>query len=190
MPLSVLISDPDEDWAEKVLSFLKERSLFVEKASDGKDCQLKMYRGKFFAIVLDIETQNHSSIEVLRYIRLSAPAVKVILTAQSSKLKKIGLGSSDLKRLGASDILIKPYSMETLRESIEGVNHFEEPGDTSPETQQTEQEIAVDDSEFTHVKVEDFYSGNTTIFDCYIRAEKNKIYKKSPKKATLLSGNR
>ena len=181
MPLSVLISDPDDDWAEKVLSFLKKRSLFVEKASDGKDCQLKMYRGKFFAIVLDIETQNHSSIEVLRYIRLSAPAVKVILTAQSSKLKKIGLGSSDLKRLGASDILIKPYSMKTLRESIEGINQFEEADDTPPETQHTEQEIVADDSEFTHVKVEDFYSGNTTIFDCYIRAEENKYIRVAQK---------
>ncbi|MCY4644422.1 MAG: response regulator [Bacteriovoracales bacterium] len=178
MALSILICEPDYELAQGLQSFLEEKSFVVETAADGKDCQLKMYKGKFFAVVLDIETQNHSGLQVLRYLRLSAPSVKVILTATEEKLKEFDLSNSDLAKLGTSDILIKPYKFEELKESIEGEHHFLPNTATKESSDESmEEEVNGDDDDFTHVKVEDFYSGNTTIFDCYIRLAPGKYMK-------------
>ena len=179
MALSILISDPEESWANEIKAFLERRSFIVQMALNGKDCQLKMYKSKFFAVVLDISTKDHSGIEVLRYLRLSAPSVKIILTAHEERLKALELSQDELSKLGASHILIKPYSLTVLRDSIEGVNQIDplKKKEGTPKVEREEVEFDADDSEFTGIKLEDFYSGNTAIFDCYIRSAPNRYVK-------------
>ncbi len=179
MALSVLISEPEERWANEIKSFLEEKSYEADKSMNGKDCQLKIYKKKYLAIVLDIDTKNHSGFEVLKYLRLNAPSVKVILTIHDKKrLEGLELSKEDLRKLGASDILIKPYSLEMLLESIEGANQFEAWKEIkSSGVQRDEETVEADDADFTRIKIQDFYSGNTTIFDCYIRLSQNRYIK-------------
>ncbi len=179
MALPVLISEPDDNWANKIKSFLEENSYLSDLVLTGKDCQLRVYKNKYLAVILDLDTTNHSGLEVLKYLRLNSPSIKVVLTLKNNKrLEKLGLSKDDLRKLGASDILIKPYSLEMLLESVEGVNQFESWKEIKVSGPQKEEEmIDADDSEFTRIKIEDFYSGNTTIFDCYVRLARNKYVK-------------
>jgi DNA-binding response OmpR family regulator len=179
MPLSILISEPDENWANEMKLFLQSHSFECDKSIDGKNCQLKVYKQKYLAVVLDLETQNNSAFEVLKYLRLNAPSIKVVLTIKNkARLEEIELNKDDLRKIGASDILIKPFSLEMLLESIEGANQFESWKDIkSTGPQKEEEEIEASDDEFTRIKVRDFYSGNTNIFDCYIRLSENKYVK-------------
>jgi putative nucleotidyltransferase with HDIG domain len=179
MSLSVLISEPDDNWSNEIKSFLDDHSYACDESVNGKECQLKVYKKKYLAVVLDLETQHHSAFEVLKYLRLNAPSIKVILTIVGKKrLKELELEKDDLRKLGASDILIKPYSLEMLLESIEGANQFESWKDVkSTGPQGSEEEVQANDDEFTRIKVSDFYSGNSNIFDCYIRLSDNKYIK-------------
>jgi HD-GYP domain-containing protein (c-di-GMP phosphodiesterase class II) len=179
MALSILVSETEDVWASQIKLFLEKNSYVVDIAHDGKDCQLKIYNNKYLAIVLDLDTKNHSGLEVLRYIRLNAPSVKVILSLKTKKrLEDLELDKDNLRKLGASDILIRPYPIEMLLESIEGASQFESWKKIKASGHQKGAEnIESDDSEFTRIKIQDFYSGNTTVFDYYIRLSKNKYVK-------------
>lgn len=176
MALSILISEPDIKWADEMKSTLEKHSFAADVAQNGKDCQLLVYKNKYMAVVLDLDTQNNTGLEVLRYLRLNAPSVKVILTLQNkTRLTALELTKEDLRKLGASDILIKPYTQDILLKSIEGVNQFESWKEIKKAGPQKEEEtVDIHDNEFTRIKLEDFYSGNSTVFDCYIRLSKNK----------------
>jgi len=177
--LSILISEPDHILAKEIKSFFETKSYIAHQATNGKDCQLKTYNNKYLAVILDMDTSYHSGLEVLRYLRLNAPSIKVILTLKNKKrLESLELDKKDLRKLGASDIIIKPYSMEMLLASIEGAYQFESwKKIKSSDSQQNEEEINTDDEDFTRLKIQDFYSGNTTIFDHYIRLSQNKYIK-------------
>jgi len=179
MAYSILISEPDDRWAEEIKSFLESKSYIAEKSVNGKDCQLKVYKNKYLAVILDIDTANNSGFEVLKYLRLNAPSVNVILTFKNKKrLQDLEITKDDLKKLGASDILIKPYALDALLESIEGASQFESWKEVkSNGPQKAEESIEADDSDFTRIKIQDFYSANATIFDCYIRIARNKYLK-------------
>lgn len=179
MSLSILISEPDREWESQIKTFLEQKSYKVDSAINGKDCQLKIYKNKYIVAVLDVETKDHSGFEVLKYIRLTAPSVKVILTVKSKKLlEELGIDEEGIKKLGASDVLVKPFALDALLKSIEGANQLESWKDIKASASQREEEVVdARDADFTRIKIEDFYSGNTTIFDCYIRLSENNYVK-------------
>lgn len=177
--MRVLVSDQDNDWSNKILKFLTEKSFEIAICSNGKECQLNIYKQEYDALLLDIDTQNHSGLEVLRYMRLNYPRIKVILTFKDKeRFTEIGFSREDLRKLGAGDILVRPCTLEALLKSIEGENQFESWKKVIDTGQvQEAQEVTAVDEEFTRIKMETFYSGNTTIFDHYIRIGTNKYVK-------------
>ena len=101
MALSVLICEPQEVWAEEMKSFLVTNGFNTDCVHSGRDCQLNVYKNKYLAVILDLDTKNHSALEVLKYLRLNSPSIKVILTVQSKKrLEETGLNSEELTKLG------------------------------------------------------------------------------------------
>ncbi len=180
MALSILISDTDTAWSDEMQKFLESKDYEIDRANSGKNCQLKVYKQKFMAIILDVDTKAHSGFEVLKYIRLNAPLVNVILTfADRKRFKELELSKDELRKLGAADILIRPFTMEMLLQSLEGASQLESWKDIRKSSDEThdEEEVVVSDDEFTKIKVRDFYSGNTNIFDYYIRISQNKYVK-------------
>jgi len=91
-----------------------------------------------------------------------------------------GLGKDDLYKLGASDLLKKPYSIDMLLKLIERTGQYES-WKSIPSKEGTnsndEQALTLADSEFTHVAMNTFYNGNTTIFDLFVRLAPNKYVK-------------
>lgn len=179
MAFSILISDPDMDFAKKTKQFLEENSYEVDIVKSGKDCQLRLYKKKYLAVILDVDTVRHSGPEVLKYIRLNVPSVKVILTFESKKrLDSLDVTKKQLTKLGASDILVKPYLFSALLKSIEGGSQFTAWKDLKGDNLGKEPEqVDENDEAFTKIKIEDFYAGNTNIFDCYIKMSPNKYIK-------------
>ena len=79
--MNILISEPDPKYMNAMADYLLEHKIPHDFAVDGRDVQLKVYRSKYDALVLDIETQNHSALEVLKYLCINKPGLKIILTA-------------------------------------------------------------------------------------------------------------
>lgn len=178
MAISILISDPNKDWSKQTQDFLHENGYEVTTALNGKDCQLQAYKKKHFAVILDFATHGHSALEVLRYLRLNTPSVKVIITISSSTLNKLDLDEEALKKLGASTVLTKPFPMKLLLKSIEDADNSKGWKDIKGTTPQKQEEaVNLNDKKFTRVPINSFLSGNATIFDCYIRLAPNKYLK-------------
>lgn len=179
MSLAVILAQSNQESAESLAQGLKASSYEVDIAINGKDCQLKVYKKKYLAVVLDLDIRDHSGLEVLKYLRLNYPSLKVILTFPSKERQnEFFLDKQDLLKLGASDILIMPFTAHELMQSIEGVGQFETWKSLRANSNaKNEVEVEAQDEEFTRIKIEDFFSGNTTIFDHYIRLGPNKYVK-------------
>lgn len=177
--MKVLISDPDLKYAEKIKALFQVNKIDADVTLSGKDCQLDVYRGGVDCLILDLDTENFPGLMVLKYMRLNHPMIKVILTVESKKrMENLGLSSDDLKKLGAANILIKPYSNETLLKYIQGEQYdsWRQVKVTDAPVEE-ESVLIAKDEEFTRVKIETCQGGNVTIFDHFIRLGKGRFVK-------------
>jgi putative nucleotidyltransferase with HDIG domain len=177
--LSILIIDPDKKWSSVLKTYLDEKLFSSECAINGREAQLLIYKNTYQIVILDIETTNHTSFEVLRYLKLNSPEIKVIMTMKNSaSLSGIDITASDIKKMGASDVLTKTLGPEAIYKCIEGDYKIESWKDIKSTTEVKDPvEVKMNDDEFTRIKFENFLSGNTTIFDHYIRLSKDKYVK-------------
>lgn len=165
------------EWKSQKLPHRKKFS--VEIVDNGKAAQSLLYKNKSNFVILDLGLQNHSCFEVLRYIKLNAPEVRVIVTVKGKDtLAKLDISESTLLRFGASQILYKPIKEDAIFKLLEkeykidswkDVKNYEGSGESEP--------VSAPDEEFTRIKFENFLSGSTTIFDHYIRLGKNNYVK-------------
>jgi len=179
MSRSILISDPDQDFSQSIKNDLMNSFYRVVTASNGKDCQSKLHSEKYSLLILDIETRDHSGMEVLKYVKCNSPGVRVILTAdmQQKNLAQM-LNKDEIYKLGVSDLLKKPYSIDMLVGLIERAGQYESWKSLSlKQIRDPEETLLLEDNEFTHVPIDTFYNGNTTIFDLFIRLSPNKYIK-------------
>lgn len=177
---NVLVCDPSQEYCQKAQECLIQNDYHVDIAINGRDAQLKCYKNNYFAVILDMDTQAHSAIEVLKYLRINASQIKVLFTVESHKrLKELELTKKDLLDLGASDILIKPYGPEQLLKSLKGSLQFElyQNINTKKDQRAEESEITARDDLFTRIKAKEFYSGNSSIFDIYVKLNPNRYIK-------------
>jgi len=178
---NVIISSPSQEWGKEILSELQKVNVIGEQALNGKDCQLKMYHNQYSACVLDISTKNYSAFEVLRYIKLNFTGTNVILVFSSKKeFTELDFSKSDLKKLGVNDILIKPFKIQKVIESIRGACQFslwKNNAHSQNNNEGENQEIKESDSKFTRLPISKLEMGGRSIFDLYIRINRNKYLK-------------
>lgn len=179
LSLSILIIDPNKAWVSSLHCSLEEKKFLSTTVDNGKDAQLLIYKNKYQIAILDLDVINHSCLEVLRYIKLNASAMKVIVTVSSqARLVQFNLTSEELLRMGASVVLIKPIRIEIILKHLEGEYNLESWKDLKQTTEsKNEQEVKASDEEFTRISFDDFFSGSVTIFDLYIRLAKHKFIK-------------
>ena len=177
--MSLLISDPDLNWAQQIRKYFAQLNCVADVSSNGKDCQLKIYKNEIDYLLLDIDTTNHSGGEVLKFIRLNYPSVKVILTVSSLKrLEELKITKNDFLKMGVSTVLIKPYRIEKIVEIIEEQNFHNSWRDLVENTKlEDEQEIEIPDQELTRLDIKSMNLDNAAIFDCFTRIAKNKYMK-------------
>jgi response regulator RpfG family c-di-GMP phosphodiesterase len=177
--MSILISDPDQNWSEQLRKYFAQKNCLVEVSGNGKECQLKAYRKKYECLILDIDTANNSGAEVLKFIRLNHPDVRVILTVSGQeRLTELKLAKEDYPKLGIAKLLVKPYTFETIVEAIDEQNyHASWKKIIENDDLENETEVSMQDSELTRIDLDSISLDNAAIFDCYTRISKNKFLK-------------
>ncbi len=180
MTTPILLSVPDPKEAGELSRFLTTAGYTVDTAYTGKECQLKAYKREYQFLILDLGIKDHSSLEVLRYLKQKMPKVKVIFTVlERDALKQSGHEVRDLIKKGASDVLVHPFTNQMLLAAIErdSLSDSWKDIESSSSNKKNDEEINDSDSEFTKIPIKDFFSGTTTIYDCYIKLGPNKYLK-------------
>lgn len=113
----ILVVD-DEDALRTVLSAeLEGEGYRVSSAGDGAEA-INILRGQIFdLILLDIKMPNVDGFEVLKFVKESQPATKVIMLTGFADLKN----AIESKKLGAEDFVSKPYDLVDLLTTVERV---------------------------------------------------------------------
>lgn len=180
MALNVLLADPDSEWLETVSKFLQDQFYKVKCVTNGKDAQLSLYNEKYFAVIINWDLKNHAGSQVLKFIRTNYPAQKVILVLENDGLYASGQYDEEkLKKLGATEIALKPFEISHLKELLEGHQSLGDLVSSLPKREglSEEEEVQLQDEEFTSVNINSFYSSKAVLFDIYIRLSSGRYVK-------------
>ncbi len=180
LALKILLVDPDEKWLTEAKNYLKSQLYEVALSINGKDAQLQLYNDKFFAVFLNYDVQNHSGPQVLKFIRTNYPSQKVVIVLNDNHRVETGEVTEDnLQKLGAQELLVKPFNINALKETLEGHQSLGDLLSNLPKKEgaSEETEVSMNDENFTSIKIDEFYSTNSVLFDIYIKLNDNKYLK-------------
>lgn len=179
MALKVLLVDPDEEWLASASEFFKNALYQTKAVSNGKDAQLALYNDKFFAVILNYSVKNHNGLQVLKFIRTNHPSQKVILVFNDEETMGGQEKEEKYKKLGATEIAVKPFEISHLADLLEGHQSLGDLMSTLPKKEGVSDEVEVQesDSEFTGVKIDEFFSSAAVLFDVYVKLSSGKYIK-------------
>jgi putative nucleotidyltransferase with HDIG domain len=178
--IRVLLVDPDTKWLGEATAYLEKNLYEVKAVETGKDAQLSIYNESFFAVIISYETKNHPAAMVLKFIKTNYPNQRIILTFENNKEFEAGeLDLEKLKRMGVQDHIIKPFPLSQIQESLEGHQSIDEllGNITKREGQSDEAEVELGDDQFSKIRIDDFYSSQSVLFDVYIKLKSNRYVK-------------
>jgi putative nucleotidyltransferase with HDIG domain len=182
MALNLLIVDPDEDWLMAAKGFFENILYNVKIVSNGKNAQIALYNEKFFAVVLNIHTKNHSGPQVLKFIKTKHPNQKVIVVTDvddSEDSDEDAMTPSTIRKLGATEVIVKPFEFPALKQLLEGHQSVGEMVSNIPRRNELgpEEEMDLEDSKFTKVKISEFYTSQPVLFDLFIQLRSGRYVK-------------
>lgn len=180
MALNILLVDPDETWLANAKKFLLAEMYSVTSVSNGRDAQLALYNDKFFAILINYDVQNHSCTQVLKFIKSNYTNQRVIVILKDKSLIENEVVSEEkLLKFGVTEIATMPFEITYLKELLEGHQSLKDllAGVTRKEGVSEEKEVSLTDENFSHIKIDEFYSSQAVLFDIYIRLGENKYLK-------------
>lgn len=180
MALKILIVDPDETWLAGAKKYFVEQQYEVATVANGKDAQLALYNDKYFAIILNYSTENHSALQVLKFIKTNYTNQRVLLVVNSKEIvESEGLLGDKLTKLGVMEIAVRPFETVYLKELLEGHQSLVDLMASVPKKEgvSAEQEVELTDENFTSIKIDEFFSSQAVLFDIYIKLNANKYLK-------------
>lgn len=175
--------------ATEIANSLRGAQHEVVMASTGKNAQLLVYKEKLNTVVLDLDIKDHEGLLVLKYIRLSKPALRVVCYfVDNLVFKALELNAEDIRKLGAKDLFIAPFDMKSFVKSCTssagvyswGGNNQNFNKSNAEKEQEQEQEstsVNIKDDLFFSLKIDEFQRENPSIFDGYLRLQSNKYLK-------------
>ncbi len=181
MALKLLLVDKDLEWLQAAKSYFEELLYKTVIVGNGKDAQKALYNDKFFAVILNVKTENHSGLQVLKFIKTNHPSQNVIMVTEIEE----GVDEEDqltpekLKKLGATDSIVKPFEMDDLKGVLEGHQSVGDLVSSIPRRKELgpEEEVDLGDDQFTKVKIAEFYSSQPVLFDIFIKLRSNRYIK-------------
>lgn len=178
MALKLLIADPDHDWSQETQNYFEQHQYVVETSFNGRETQLKLYRDKYFALILNWSLKNHSAKQVLAFVKKNHPQLKVILLVDEATLSADELEES-FDKLGVSEVLKKPYDRDQIRKGLEGQQDALSLANTRPQKEGLSDEVEMDgpDEQYTAIKIEEFFSSKAVLFDVFVRLRANRYVK-------------
>jgi DNA-binding NtrC family response regulator len=113
-PQSVLVVD-DEPSMRTALSHALSRSGYsVETAASGLEGLEKFKKEKHSVVITDMKMPEISGMDVLERVKKISPQVSVIMITAYGTISK----AVEAMKVGASDYILKPFSVETLEAAI------------------------------------------------------------------------
>ena len=122
-PPGILLVDDEPGILFVLTHTFQDNEYVVETASNGTEAIEKLRKNTYYVVVLDLNMQPVTGIEVLKELRsLNQETVVIILTAHST------VGSAiEALRLGAFDYLVKPAEPEAIRQRVsEGIKRYDQ----------------------------------------------------------------
>ncbi len=180
MALNLLIVDPDEEWLFSARDYFEGINYRATVVNNGKDAQICLYNGSFFAVILNVNVKNHAGIQVLKFIRSNHPSQKVIMITEIDEEDGDDQWSPEkLRKAGATEVITRPFEFADLKDLLEG---HQSVGDmvstiTRRKNLGPEEEVSLGDDEFTSVKIDEFYSSQPVLFDIYVKLKSNRYIK-------------
>ena len=112
----VLVADGSSKDRKNTIRSLKNIGVSgVKEATDGEQAIDLFKQSSFDAVFADLDLPAGRGLEVVREIRKSNQDVPIILTTTAAESDL----AQEAMRAGASDILLKPFTADTLREKLE-----------------------------------------------------------------------
>jgi CheY-like chemotaxis protein len=113
----ILIADDNAEVREAIRVMLEEAGLEVVEAKDGKEALGELRSRRVDLVLCDVFMPDVDGLEVIRTLRKEFPQLKVVaMSGGGSK------GLSDVlpiaMRLGAAEVLYKPFDQSRLLKSI------------------------------------------------------------------------
>lgn len=180
MAIKVLLIDPSSDWLVSAQDLLKKNFFDVNTANNGKDAQIIISKDKFFAVAINLEIQNYSAHQVLKFIKSNQNVQKIIAYISSEeKLTEMGLDHEQVLKLGATEVVTSiptPAQLKNILEGHQGIQDFVT-NLNKREGQSEEIEVATSDDKFSAIGIDEFYSSKNVLFDIYIKLGANRYLK-------------
>lgn len=175
MTLKLLLVDPDQDWLSAAANFFKGQMYDVDYVNNGRDAQLALYNSKYFAVILNSETQNHSAIQVIKFIKTNHPGQRVVLIINNKEKIAQEFGGDKLEKLGITESIIKPFELADLASLLEGHQKLSDWMGNLPKRDGSskEEDVSLMDSKFSSVRIDEFYSTQAVLFDVFIKLKEN-----------------
>jgi response regulator RpfG family c-di-GMP phosphodiesterase len=168
----ILLATGNSSLSESFEAFFKDGHYKLNLVPTGKEAQLFLYKNPTHACILDVEVKNFTAFEVIKYIKLNFPAMPLFLLLTSDKvMREHGLDQEKLLSMGATQVFPAGTEPKTVLDVISGQSGFNSWKNQELSTSQAsgEQEVQASDEEFTAIRIDNFFSGSTTIFDTYVR---------------------
>lgn len=180
MALKLLIIDPDEAWLGQAQKYFTDSLYDVTIVINGREAQVAMYNAKFFAVIINYATENHSCTQVLKFIKTNYTNMQIIVLLNDRSFIDNGeVTEEKLKKLGATELAIKPFEIGYIKELLEGHQSLSDMmlSVNKKEGVSAEAEVAMGDDSFTSIKIDEFYSSSAVLFNVYIKLSDNKYLK-------------
>jgi DNA-binding NtrC family response regulator len=113
----ILVVDDEEALRTVLSSELVSAGYDIATASDGDEAISAVQNKKFDLVLLDIKMPRVDGFEVLKFVKKTYPAIKVIMLTGFADLKN----AIESKKHGAEDFVSKPYDLVDLLTTIERV---------------------------------------------------------------------
>ncbi|MDH4371577.1 MAG: response regulator, partial [Nitrospira sp.] len=131
----ILIVDDDPSMRTALMETVKRLGYAVEGAVDGSDAMERLVRFRPWLVLTDLRMPRLSGLDLIKEIRSRAPQVTIVLMTAYGTIET----AVEAMKLGASEYLLKPFSMDVLERMIVSLKAGREDGlPAGPPVQSTE----------------------------------------------------
>ncbi len=114
---SVLVIDDEPDMQLALTHALKKNGCDVQCAGNGVEGLKKFKEKKFGLVITDMRMPEMSGMQVLQEVKAVSPKIPVIMMTAYGSINR----AVEAMKAGASDYLLKPFSLETLTATVQKV---------------------------------------------------------------------
>ena len=117
---SILIVEDEETLRKNLVTFLSREGHSVASAASGTKAMALLAQESFDIVVTDIQLGDIDGLEVLKRVRSEAPNTVVLMMTAYASIKS----AVEAFRNGAHDYLLKPFSLQELRQKINNIAQY------------------------------------------------------------------